>query len=140
MNPESTDFCKSLEELTGLIEGDPNDAPTPLAAWIRRSWKKPLSNLSNEEIGQLIIQECGVPYVLDLVWPKLRVNPLLDGGYYPGDILSNLIRWEDRAWTERPAYKEELKSLFEQALNRPIEEKDGFLDSMGLPLDGCGPN
>ena len=86
----NTDLCKSLEELTGFDAGDPDDAPTPLVEAIIRSWKKPLSDLSHEEIGDLVIQQDGFPHVLDLVWPKLESDPLFDGGNYPGDVLSSL--------------------------------------------------
>lgn len=140
MAREIIDFDKSLEELTGLIEGDPSDAPTPLIGWIRRSWKKPLSSLTDEEIGRLISQRCGIPYVLDVVWIKLRRDPLFEGSYFPGDVLSNLMRWEKENWKDRPEYEAELKSLYERAILRPIEEKDAFLESLGLPNDDSSPN
>ena len=124
MTRKHSDFDRSLEDLTGLIEGDPDDAPTPLIGWIRRSWKKPLSNLTDEEVGRLIGQRCGIPYILDLVWIKLRRDPLFEGGYYPGDVLSNLIRWDENNWKDRPEYQAELQSLYERAIQRPIEEKD----------------
>lgn len=130
-----TDFDKSLEELTGLIEGDPAEAPTPLVEWIMRSWKKPLSSLTDEEIGRLVVQGYGMPYILDLVWVKLQRDPLFEGSYYPGDVLSNLIRWEKENWKDRPEYEAELKSLYKRAIQRPIEEKDSFLESLGLPTD-----
>jgi hypothetical protein len=88
MSPQGTDFTLSLEALTGLAEGDPEDAPTAMVAAIRRSWKKPLNQLSDSEIGELVVQHCGYPYVLDLLWPKLEADPLFDGGFYPGDVLS----------------------------------------------------
>lgn len=135
-----TDFDKSLEELTGLIEGDPADPSTPLVEWIRRSWKKPLSSLTDEEIGRLIVQRYGTPYILDLVWIKLQRDPLFEGGYYPGDVLSNLIRWEKEDWNDRPEYEAELKSLYERAIQRPTEEKDSFLESLGLPIDDSFSN
>lgn len=137
---QPVDFDRSLEELTGVIEGEPEDAPTPLVEWIRRSWKKPLSSLSNEEIGRLVAQQYGTPYILDLIWPKLRSDPLFEGRYYPGDVLSNLIRWTEGGWQNRPEYRAELLSLFERALQRPIEENEGFLESLGLSADNSGPN
>lgn len=130
-----TDFGKSLEELTGLIEGDPADAPTPLVEWIRRSWKKPLSSLTDEEFGRLIVQRHGLPYVLDFVWIKLRRDPLFEGGWYPGDVLSHLIRWGKENWKDRPEYEAELKGLYQQAIQRPTEEKVSFLESLDLSID-----
>ena len=100
-----------------------------------RSWKKPLSSLTDEEIGRLVVQGYGMPYILDLVWVKLQRDPLFEGSYYPGDVLSNLIRWEKENWKDRPEYEAELKSLYKRAIQRPIEEKDSFLESLGLPTD-----
>jgi hypothetical protein len=134
MTRKPIDLDKSLEELTGSTEGDPDDAPTPLVERIRRSWKKPLSSLTDEEIGRLIVQRYGLPYLLDLVWIKLRHDPLFDGGYYPGDVLSNLIRWNKENWKDRPEYEAQLKGFYEEAILRPMEEKDSFLESLGLPV------
>jgi hypothetical protein len=128
-----TDFSLSLEELTGLKEGDPENAPTPMVAAIMRSWKKPLKELSDDEIGQLVVQHYGYPYLLDLIWPKLEADPLFDGGYYPGDVLSNLIRAEPDIWADRRDYKAGLDALYRRALERPDDESDAFRESLQLP-------
>ena len=129
------DTSLSLEQLTGTSEGDPDTAPTPLVASIQRAWRKPLEQLSDEEIGQLVVQQCGFPYVLDLIWPKLTADPLFDGGYYPGDVLSNLIRADQAIWATRPEYQMELDALYRLALERPADENEGFRESMSLPGD-----
>ena len=128
-----TDFSLSLEELTGLKEGDPKDAPTPMVAAIRRSWKKPLCDLSDDEIGELIVQHYGYPYLLDLVWLKLEADPLFDGGYYPGDVLSMLIHADSNIWAERPEYKTWLEALYRRALARPDDENHAFRETLQLP-------
>jgi hypothetical protein len=128
-----TDFSLSLEEITGLKEGEPEDAPTPMIAAIMRSWKKPMSELSDSEIGQLVVQHYGYPYLLDLVWPKLEADPLFDGGYYPGDVLSNLIRGDPNIWADRPEYKTRLDALYRDALSRPDDENDAFRETLQLP-------
>jgi len=104
-----------------------------MVAAIIRSWQKPLRELSDEEIGRLIVQHEGYPYVLDLVWPKLESNPLFDGGYYPRDVLSNLIRAEPFIWADRPEYKTGLEALYRRALDRSLDENDAFLESLDLP-------
>ena len=128
-----TDFSLSLEELTGLKEGDPQDAPTPIVAAIMRAWKKPLNELSDHEIGRLVVQHYGYPYLLDVVWPKLEADPLFDGGYYPGDVLSNLIRADATIWADRPAYKARLDELCRRALKRPDDQNDAFRQTLQLP-------
>ena len=133
MPQHDTDFSLSLEDLTGLKEGDPDDAPTPMIAAIQRSWKKPLNELSNDEIGRLVVQHYGYPYLLDLLWPKLTADPQFDGGYYPGDVLSNLIRAKTDIWVDRPDYQAELDALYRRALDRPDDENDAFRESLQLP-------
>jgi hypothetical protein len=131
-NP-STDFSLSLEELTGLDAGDPDQAPTYMVEAIIRAWKKPLKDLSDEEIGRLVVQHDGYPYVLDLVWPKLENDPLFDGGYYPGDVLSNLIRADPKIWEDRPEYRSRLESLYREALERPVDDSSAFRETLHLP-------
>ena len=139
MADKRTNFSLSLNELNGWDDADPNDAPTVIVKQINESCKKPLSELSHEEIGRLVVQHTGYPYLLDLVWPRLQRDPLYEGGYYPGDVLSNLMRAEADIWAERPAYKAELAELYRRALERPLEENDVFKESLGLPPSG-GPN
>jgi len=135
-----TDLTLSLEQLTGKNVGNPEDAPTPLVEWIYRSWKKPLNSLSDEEVGRLILQRDGFPYVLDLVWPKLRADPLFLGGYYEGDVLFSLIRAEDEIWFGREWYRDELETLFKAAMERPSYERFGFMESLDLPESRGKPN
>jgi hypothetical protein len=140
MSYAPTDFSLSLEELTGLVEGDPREAPTPMVAAIQRSWRKPLAELTAQEIGRLVVQLYGFPYLLDLVFPKLEADPLYDGGYYPGDVLSNLLRAEEHIWAGRPEYQERLESLYKRALERPLDENDAFRESLNLPDLGAASN
>jgi hypothetical protein len=133
MAQHDIDFSLSLEELTGLKEGAPEDAPTPMVAAIRRSWKKPLKELDDSELGQLVVQHYGYPYLLDIVWPKLEADPLFYGGYYPGDVLSNLIRADQSIWVDRPEYRDQLETLYRRALARPDDENDGFRETLHLP-------
>jgi hypothetical protein len=133
MPQDPTDLSLSLEELTGLDAGNPDDAPTNMVEAIIRSWKKPLNQLSDEEIGRLVVQHDGYPYVLDLVWPKLESDPLFDGGYYPGDVLSSLIRADPEIWADRPQYKARLDALYRAALERPENENDAFRETLHLP-------
>jgi hypothetical protein len=132
---KKTDLSRSLEQLTGSNVGDPEDpenAPTEMVQHILRSWKKPLYELTDYEIGDLVIQHYGYPYVLDLVWPRLEADPLYQGCNYPGDILSLLIRASAEIWTDRPEYRARLDALCQRALKRPLDENDMFRKTLGL--------
>lgn len=140
MNRTPTDFSLSLEQLTGLVEGDPDEAPSPMVAAIQRSWRKPLAQLTAQEIGRLVLQLYGFPFLLDLVFPQLEADPLFDGGYYPGDVLSNLLRAEPQIWAGRPEYQDKLESLYKRAIERPLHESAAFRESLNLPDLGGAPN
>lgn len=134
MAAASTNLSLSLEQLTGLREGNPDEAPTPLIAKIQRSWKKPLRDLTDDEIGRLVVQHYGYPYLLDLVWPKLEYDPMFEGGYYPGAVLSLLIQADPLIWADRPYYKAALETLYQRALEKcPPDQFQSFRKSLGLP-------
>ena len=133
MASEPTDFSLSLEQLTGLAARNPDDAPTLMVAAIIKSWKKPLNQLTDEEVGRLVVQNDGYPYILDLVWPKLEADPLFESGYYPGDVLSNLIRADCAIWAERPQYQARLEDLYQRALRAPADHNESFRESLQLP-------
>ena len=121
---------RTLEQLFGCEVGDPDDAPTSMVGNIWRSWKKPISDLTPEELGSLVVQRDGFPIVLDLVMPKLRADPLFDGGYYPGDVLSNLLRSPPEIWIDRPEYEAELAALEELALAAGEDTNHAFRKSL----------
>ncbi len=133
MKRRQTDFSRSLEELTGWKYGDPKSAPTQMVEIIYQAWTKPLRQLTDMEIGILVGQFDGFPFVLDLVFPKLEADPLYECGYYPGYVLSKLIRGAPDIWNERPEYQAQLSALYRRALDRPLEESDAFRESLNLP-------
>jgi len=140
MRVKQTDFGRSLEQLNGWEPSDPTLAETPLVADVMRAGKKPLNQLSDYEIGMLVVQQYGYPYLLDLVWPKVEADPLFDGGYYPGDVLSNLIRGDASIWAGRQHYKDSLQALYQRALARPLDECGAFRDSLQLPRECARAN
>ena len=122
-----------------MVEGDPRDACTPMAAEIYRSWRKPLAHLTDDEIGGLVVQLYGFPYLHGSVIPKLEADPLYDGGHYPGDVLSVLLRAGPDIWVDRLEYQDRLRSFYERAMARPADENDAFRETLGLPELG-GPS
>lgn len=108
-------MAKSLNELCGFADTEPDSAPTNLVRRVEDACRKPLGQLSDEEIGTLVNQGFGFPFILDLVMPKLEENPLFYGGYYDGDVLEFLSRADEQAWQARPHYRERLPELTHRA-------------------------
>ncbi len=143
MKRERTDFSLTLEALTGWDVGDPenpDNAPTPMIRDILRSYKKPMCELTDYEIGELVIQHDGYPFVLDLIWPKLEANPLFDGDNYPGMVLALLIKADPEIWVARPEYKAQLPRFYQTALERPLDETLSFRESLNLPVGDTSLN
>ncbi|WP_150129678.1 contact-dependent growth inhibition system immunity protein [Bosea sp. RAC05] len=116
--------------MTGTDVGSVDEASTNMVGDLIGAWKTPLDQLTGREIRLLISQQDGYPYVLDLVWPMLEDDPLLEAEFYPGDILSSLMRADDTAWRDRPNYKRRLKALYERALRRPDDETEALRESL----------
>lgn len=129
---ERADLSKSLDELEETDSGNPDEALTPMVGECIRARKKPLASLSPDEIGLLVGQQDGAPFILDLVIPLLEVMPLLETRHYPGDVLSSLIRADQSLWEHRPEYREVLAQLYDRVRMLPADETEAFFDSLGI--------
>ena len=111
---------KSLEEL----ENDYWDKPGYKSYVVTTCFaarKKPLSELSNEEIRLLIGQKLGLKYLLPLAIDILKTDPLIEVTFYPGDLLYQLLKLDFKDWIDN---KEERDSLLKIVINNrsKIEE------------------
>ena len=95
--------------------------------------RKPLASLTNGEVRLAVGQKVGFPFTLELAIDRLRADPLVEGDYYPGDLLTALVRLEETEWEGRNDLTSELTVLFRQALKRPNEETEALRDSLQLP-------
>ena len=122
---------RSIDELRGsVIDGVEEEAPTDMVRRIISARRKPLNQLADDEIGLLISQGEGFPFILDLVMPKLEEDPLFYGGYYEGDVLKNLLTAEDAVWHARPHYKDQLPELQRRALAAGGEDAEFFAEAL----------
>jgi hypothetical protein len=134
---DATNFDLSLQALEASDWGEPETDDTLMVKRIYSLRRKPLRSLSDDELRLAIGQEVGVPFILDLAFERLSNEPLLDGGCYPGDILSSLIRADQSIWAERPHLRESLAKLYSRALDAPPEVNDAFRESLALPESGA---
>lgn len=102
--------------------------------------RKPLESLTDGEVRLAVGQKVGFPHILELAIQRLRAHPLIEGDYYPGDVLAALIRLDEGDWEGSNDLLAELAELFRQAMQLSNEDADAFRDSLQLPLSGHGPN
>lgn len=139
MTPDNRpDFSRSIQELEESDWGDPKPADTWMVRTIHAIRRKPVSSLTDEELRLAVSQQVGEPFVVFLAIERLEQDPLLEGGCYPGDILSALIRQtSEEVWDSNPGLRSKLTSSYERALARAAEDTDSFRESLGLPSGGA---
>lgn len=95
---------KSIEELENTYWED-SDFHSYAVQKSQKARKKPLSQLSHEEIRLLIGQKIGLSYLIPIALSILHETPLIEVSFYEGDLLSQLLRLSDDDWGN---HKEEL--------------------------------
>jgi hypothetical protein len=58
----------------------------------------PLAELSVEDLRLLIAQRIGLRFVVPLALDRLAVDPLVSGDFYPGDLLTAVLRVAPEFW------------------------------------------
>ncbi len=129
----TTDFRRSIQQLEESDWGDPDRDATYLVQRCHALRRKPLGELTDDELRVAVGQQIGFPFVLDLAFQRLEKNPLLEGGCFPGDILANLVQAPDDAWSERPELRERLKQHLQFALRQPPGMTEFFREFLKLP-------
>lgn len=93
-----TDLSKSVEELEHDVWGEP-EFGSHVVETCHQARKKPLCQLTNEELRCMIGQKIGLPHLQALAVERLQDDPLLEASLFPGDLLTVLLRLERSDWT-----------------------------------------
>jgi hypothetical protein len=134
--PPQIDGSKSLQEIDGEDWGDPETAETPMIGRVLGLRRKPLRELTHGEVRLAVGQKVGFPIVLEVAIRRLRADPLIEGDYYPGDVLAALVRLDEDDWEGRDDLRSDLAELFRQAMEQSSEDADAFRESLQLPSSG----
>src|SRR5436305_4525972 len=107
---------QTLEELDGPWSGPPWD--TDLVAKVTQLRKKPLDELTIEDLRILIGQQIALAHLVPRALEILEREPLAEGDLYPGDLLSSLLSTE--LWiAEHPGLWERLLQVVSKAFADP---------------------
>jgi hypothetical protein len=91
------DASKSLQELKGKKMESPENE-TSLTLSVYRLWATPLNSYSVEDLRLMIGQGIELEYLMPLAIEKLTANPLIEGDFYLGDLLFNVLSVECSFW------------------------------------------
>ena len=92
------------------------------------------------EVRLAVGQKVGFPTVLEVAITRLRADPLIEGDYYPGDLLSALMRLHDDDWEGRVDLRTTLSELIRQAMEQCTADADAFRESLQRSSSGRRSN
>jgi hypothetical protein len=101
------------------IEGDDWGFPTYGSHLVRTCHAlrlKPLGTFSVENLRILIGQSISTPILVPLALSRLEEDPLVEGDFYPGDLLANLIGLDESFWRLHPEEHRRTREVSESAL------------------------
>lgn len=109
----------TIEQLERDVWPDPGPAATSLVRRCNELRRKPLAEFTVEDLRIMLGQEIGVPALLPRAVQVLLRDPLTEGDYYPGDLLSNVLRLPDSAWFSLRAERQRLASVLAELVTGP---------------------
>ncbi|WP_328876409.1 contact-dependent growth inhibition system immunity protein [Streptomyces sp. NBC_00287] len=110
---------RSLEELERDRWPAPSTDATRLVATVHALRRRPIGELTVEDMRLLIGQDIGLPYLLPLALEVLRDNPMAEGDMYDGDLLSAVLTRNPAVWTETSGLGRELHVIVAELTDLP---------------------
>ncbi len=81
--------------------------------------RRPIGELTVEDLRLLIGQDIALPYLLPLALEVLRDNPMAEGDMYEGDLLSAVLTRNSAVWTESSGLGRELRLIVAELTDLP---------------------
>ncbi|WP_405594128.1 contact-dependent growth inhibition system immunity protein [Streptomyces sp. NBC_01410] len=99
-------------------------APGPTTCLVERVHalrRKPIGTLTIEDLRTLIVQNVGLPFLLPLAVEVLLDNPMAEGNFYEGDLLSAVTTRDPDSWSTFPHLARELATVLSRLTDLPGE-------------------
>jgi hypothetical protein len=119
------DRDRSLDELERAHWPAPSADDTSLVTAAHALRRRPIGELTVEDVRLLVGQGIGLPYLLPLALEVLRENPMAEGDMYEGDLLSAVLSRNPSAWDELPALGRELRAIVSKLTGLPPVLRQG---------------
>ena len=110
------DISKNLDELENTDWGDPT-YNSFLVRECHRLRKISLQDFTPGNLRIMLGQSISPEYLLPLAINVLQRTPLVEGDYYPGDLLINVLRISWDFWDKHPDMVKELETAIPHALS-----------------------
>jgi hypothetical protein len=66
----------------------------------------------------MIGQNIGLTYLIPLAIEQLQRDPLVEGDYYPGDLLAAVVRVKSSFWQAQPHARQVVQAIVDQVTPR----------------------
>jgi hypothetical protein len=100
-------------------------APLDATSLIKRCHElrtKPLVDFTVEDLRIMIGQQVALNRLVSLALKRLQANPLVEGDYYPGDLLASVLRVDGAYWERSPDLDVSVRQLTRDFLERSKPE------------------
>jgi hypothetical protein len=88
--------------------------------------QKPIDDFTVEDLRLMIGQGIGLSHLIPLALGRLRADLFAEGDYFPGDLLSNVLRVERAFWQDNPRLASDLSDALRALPNDiPNEQRVG---------------
>jgi hypothetical protein len=124
--PRPEDRRRSLEDLDGERWGAAPLGATRLVAEVHRLRRKPLGELTVEDLRLLIAQGIALPRLVPLALEFVRDEPLVAGDLYEGDLLTAVLRVDGSFWRRHRDLADELSRALDRVADVPSEVSAGI--------------
>ena len=121
------DKSKSLQELVGVDEGDPESAPTNMVRRCMTLHRTPLEQWNADDCRLMLGQRFSPRYLVPLALEFLSKDPLEEGHMYPGALLGSVLRLPADFW------------IHEQELWYEVNEIVRELEELRQSIEGLAP-
>ncbi|MEU3793897.1 contact-dependent growth inhibition system immunity protein [Streptomyces fructofermentans] len=110
---------RSLDDLERACWPAPSADGTRLVTTAHALRRRPIGELTIEDMRLLIGQDVGLPYLLPLALEALRENPMAEGHMYEGDLLSAVVSRHPSVLGDFPELGGELRAIVSKLTGLP---------------------
>ena len=114
---------RTLEDLDNSRWNE-TELQSHLVTECHRLRKKPIGEFSIENLRIMLGQNIGTKYLLPIALEVLSQDPLAEGDYYPGDLLSSVLNLPNGVWLREKKLLKEVMSVLELISEVPEEIED----------------
>lgn len=94
---------------------------------------KAIGEFTAGELRIMISQAIGLPWLVPIALDLLTGDPLVEGDYYPGDLLKSVLTLSHQIWAQEPEWRNRLEGVLKDLVEVPVELNDSIREFSNWP-------